>query len=179
MKPLAILAFAGLTGAAMAQSRNAFVDLQAINGISLTQNGLILDLLVASNATIVFNNVTYTVNDVFGVFLLSNNGPFTATAGTAPSGWDFWLNNDGGTSGVVGYKTPAPNGVPVPPGGSAQFTLGSLSGTVDQVGFHIRVNEQAPFWGNGNTGFGTVPEPASMLALGGLALAALLRRRTK
>ena len=31
MKSLAILAFAGLTGAAMAQSRNAFVNLQAIS----------------------------------------------------------------------------------------------------------------------------------------------------
>ncbi len=176
MKSLAILALAGLTGAAMAQSRNAFVNLQAINGITLTQNGLIMDLVVASNATIVYNNVTYTVNDVFGAFLLSNDDPFTATAGSAPTGWNFWLNN-GSTGGVVGYKTPAPNGIPVPPGGSAQFTLGSLSGSVEQVGFHIRVNEPAPFWGNGNTGFGTVPEPASMLALGGLALAALLRRR--
>lgn len=134
--------------------------------------------MVAPNATIVYNNVTYTVNDVFGVWLLSNDDDLVATAGSAPPNWGF-NDNNAGTGGIVGYNTNPPNGIVVPPGGSAQFSLSSLSGTVEQVGYHIRVNEPAPFWGGGNTGFGTVPEPGTIVALvcGAGLLAARRRKR--
>ncbi len=166
-----------LAGAASAQSRSSFQLADAVGGVSITPSGL-LDYTVTESLapTLLFGGNLYTINSIFGFWVLSDDDNLTpvnpnfldgdgATWGTS--------NNNGGAGGIAGWATNPNTGIT--PGQSVAFSFSSLAGSVEGLGLHIRVNETLP--GGGNTAFFVVPTPgaAALLGLGGLT--ATRRRR--
>ncbi len=171
MKFVGLITLAAMAGAIQAQSINSF-NFAQINGVSVNRTGNQIVLNVSPTATLTFNSATYNVTEVFGVWAL-DDGNDIGGSGTNQNGWNFDSGN-----GIRGWKTNPNNGIL---GSSLTFNYTTLTGTVEDFGYHIRVNGIFPSTG-GNTAYfrpTAVPEPASMTALAlGLA-AALKRRRTR
>jgi hypothetical protein len=107
------------------------------------------------------NGVEYNITDIFGVWALSNDDDLAATHSDVGV-WNAHEQN-AGTGGIAGWKTNPNTGVT--PNGSFIWTFDSLNASsVEQHGFHIRLNGNFPGWG-GQTGYATVPEPAGYIAL--------------
>lgn len=136
----------------------------------------------------VYNNKTYNITEVFGVYKVAKTGSYTAaTAKTTPSGWSFSGASSGSTSNVVGWTDPTKkNAIEI--GQSKSFAYNVLTastGSTTFTGYHIRVAEKIS--GNANTLFiyttapnktAPVPEPATMAVMV-VGAAGLLRRRRK
>lgn len=163
-----------LTSAALASAQSissfSYAD---IVGVNVVRTGNNIDLSVSATPTLTFNNVTYTITDVFGVWALDDNDDMTASV-SAQNGWSA-STNFSGTGGIAGWKTNPNSGLT--PGQNLSFSYTSLNGTVEDFGYHIRVSGNLP--GGGNTAYfrqEPVPEPATLSAVA-LGLGALLRRR--
>lgn len=171
-KALVLAMSFGLAATVSAQSIGSF-QLADIQDVSASLVGNQLTLNVGNNPTIDFMNQVYTVTEVFGVWSLDDDDDMTATGGTE-NGWQF-SSNFSGTGGIAGWRTNPNSGLG--PNASLVFNYTTLTGTVEDFGYHIRVDGTLP--GGGNTAFfRMVPEPATFAGLG-LGVLALLRRRRK
>lgn len=166
-----------IAGAASAQSRSSFQDIDAISGITYsTPDDLNFTVTVALAPTMVIGGNLYTINSVFGFWALSNDDNLTpANSNFVDGDGATWAvsNNNGGAGGIAGWSTNPNTGLTV--GQSLVFTFTSLTGTYETVGFHIRTNETLPF--GGNTAYFTLPTPGAAALLGLGSLVATRRRR--
>lgn len=168
LKGTIIIASIAVVGVASAQSVSSFNYAQ-ISGVSVNRTGNQIDLVVGAAPTITWNNVTYNVTEAFGVWALDDNNDMGGT-GTNQNGWTFDSGN-----GIRGWKTNPNNGFI---NSSLTFNYTTLTGTVEDFGFHLRVAGNFP--GGGNTAyFRPVPEPASLAALGLGAIGLIGRRRRR
>lgn len=159
-----------------AQSINSFNE-AVITGVSASLSGNDITLTVDPGATLFYDNTLFNVTDVFGVWALNYGpNPTLAAAGSTDGVWSF--NKKTQSQGnIAGWNTNPNTGLT--PGQSKTFTYSSIAGDVDTFGYHIRVDGTIPSTG-GNTAYFTnapVPEPASMVILGGAVAAAFARRR--
>lgn len=163
--------------ASFAQSRSAFVDVSAFQDlhVEVSNSGLTYKVILGANPKLLYQNAWYNITDVFGFWTLSNDVDFNVV--NQPTNQWNPSNNNAGPGAIAGWKTNPNTGIT--PNNSYTFTFDSLNtDAVDQVGFHVRLDQYANFW-QGNTGYATVPEPTSMiaLALGAIGLAARRRRK--
>jgi len=178
MKRLIGLALGVALGAVtMAQSRSSFWDVSGFQdlNVEVSNGGLTYKVILGANPKMLYQSNWYNITDVFGFWTLSNDVDFNVV-NQASNQWSP-SNNNAGPGAIAGWKTNPNTGIT--PNNSYTFTFDSLNtDAVDQLGFHIRLDEYANFW-NGDTGFATVPEPTSMavLALGAIGLAARRRRK--
>lgn len=176
MKKILLLSLATvLISPAYSQSISSF-NYATISGVTPSSAGLNLSVSVAPGATLTYNSNTYTITDVFGVWSLDDNSDMTAT-GVNSGVWSFHTNNGGGGK-IAGWKTNPNTGIT--PGGNVSLNYSSLAGTVEDIGYHIRVDGTIAGT-NGNTAYfrqAPVPEPTT---LGILTLASLfaLKRKKK
>jgi hypothetical protein len=172
-----VAALLTLAGVASAQTRSSFLDADSISGVTVTSpDGLDYEVAVSLAPILVYQSNIYTINSVFGFWVLSDDDDLSPVNANFVDGdgatWNA-NNSNSGAGGIAGWDTNPNTGLT--PGQSLHFIFSSLGGTVETYGFHIRVNETLP---NGfNTAFFTIPTPgaAALLGLGGLA--ATRRRR--
>lgn len=166
-----------VSGAAVAQSRSSFLDVQNLTGITVIENNpLSYTVTVGANPTYMLNGQTFGIQDVFGFWALSDDQDLMVTSHDLMN-WRV-RNNNAGTGGIAGFFTPPPQGLTY--GESFTFTYDSLSANmVDRFGFHVRLegtNGQTLHitGGDGNV----IPGPAALVPflLGGISA---LRRRRK
>lgn len=158
-----------------AQSISSFNSAE-ISGITTTLSSGNLAVSVGAAPTITWNSVTYNITDVFGVWALDFNDDMTGT-GTNQNGWNFDTNFSG-TGGIAGWKTNPNSGMT--PNQNLSFVYSSLTGSVENVGYHLRISGQFP--GGGNTAYfyhEPVPEPASIAALSAGLLALIRKKRAR
>lgn len=168
LKGIIIIASMAVVGVASAQSVNSFNYAQ-ISGVSVNRTGNQIQLVVGPAPTITWNSATYNVTEAFGVWALDDNNDMSGT-GTNQNGWTFDSGN-----GIRGWKTNPNNGFI---NNTLTFNYTTLTGTVEDFGFHLRVAGSFP--GGGNTAyFRPVPEPASLAALGLGAIGLIGRRRRR
>lgn len=170
-----VIVATALTGA-FAQTRSSFLTVDAIQDVTVTvsNGGKTFKVDVGAAPTMTYNGIEYDITDVFGFWALSNDDDLDADHSDIGV-WRAHENNAGG-GGIAGWKTNPNTGLR--PNQSFTFDFNSLTyDRVEQFGFHIRLDGQFPGT-DGNTGYATVPEPASMLGLA-LGLATLARRRRK
>lgn len=173
MRNFAILGTLALAGIASAQSRSSFQQVTNLTGVTANINTLQLSLSVAAAPTFTYQNVNYTVTEVFGVWALDNDDDMSAT-GSNQNGWSY-DDSYTGTGGIAGWKTNPNNGIV---NSGLTFNYSSLSGTVENMGFHVRVDGTFPTGGNTLFIENAVPEPGTIAALG-LGALVLLRRKRK
>lgn len=178
-KLVSVICLVGIAAFSSAQSRNSFLGVTTITGVSFVNTGgNTYRLSVLAGASFTYNNTVYVIRDVFGVWALNNsNTGLNASAGSQ-NGWGY----DEGTNpdDIAGWKTNPPNALA---NGSLDFTYSSITQpNIDQVGFHVRLLNQNFPNTSGGTGYVTaanpVPEPATMAVLG-VGVAALIRRKRK
>jgi hypothetical protein len=167
-----------LTGAAVAQSRSSFLEVQNLTGITVTENNpLSYTVTVGSDPGYTLNGQSFEIQDVFGFWALSDDQDLAVTTHDLLN-WRDHVNNSG-TGGIAGWFTPPPQGLTY--GESFTFTFDSLSASlVDRFGFHVRLegtNGQTLHITGGGGGGNVVPGPAAVVPflLGGIS--ALRRRR--
>jgi len=141
-----------------------------ISGISVLRSGNQITLSAGSAPSLQLGSNSYAVTEVFGVWALDDNGDKSATNGDQ-SGWKKSINF-AGTGGITGWKTNPNSGLINDP---QVFTYGSLTGSVESFGYHIRVSGNLP--GGGNTAFFRPVEPGTLAAL--RADVALMDRRRR
>lgn len=172
LKGIFAVSFMAVVGFASAQSISSF-NLASFTGVTVNRVGNQISLIVGPNPTLTWNSVNYNITEVFAVYALDDNDDMAAT-GTNQNGWSFDTNFSG-TGGIAGWKTNPNNGFV---NDTKVFNYTTLTGGVEDFGFHFRVGGTFP--GGGNTAyFRPVPEPASIAAISLGALGLLARRRRK
>jgi hypothetical protein len=126
------IAFAGIAGAASAQSYNAFLPVDQISGIDVLNSGLSYTVTVGAAPSYTVGGITYDIQDVFGFWVLNGSGVVDATL--SPS--DDWMVRQ--HDSAAGWMTPPPQGLTA--GESYTFTFDSIDpATVEDFGFHVRL----------------------------------------
>lgn len=159
----------------LAQSRSSFQIVTGLTGLNSSLTGMTLETALGVGSTFTLGGNSYTIKDVFGIWLLDDNDDFSAT-GANSSPWSYNAN-DSGTGGIAGWKTNPNTGIT--PGNSKTLTYTSMTGTPEHFGYHVRLTSNLAGTGD-DTVFiqgQPVPEPATMAVLGIGALAMARRRR--
>jgi hypothetical protein len=166
---------------ALATTRSSFTTIQSITQVTaITSNaGLTYTVSLGANPSFMLNNISYSITDVIGFYLLSDDvdfSPLPALAQMGPPGAFFDDSGNSGPGGIAGWKS-NPNAGLVP-GQSLAFTFPASFpiADIDTIGFHVRLNGLFPGT-TGNTGNiavvrrdDVVPAPSAcaLLACGGL-----------
>lgn len=163
-----------IVGAAFsqAQSLSSFQTVTNVTGLTSSISGLSLSVTATATPTFTYLSNVYHVNSIFAVYGLDDNDDMTAT-GTTQNGFTFDTNY-AGTGGIAGWKTNPNTGFV---GATKNYNYSTKTGTIEAIGYHVRVNESLP--GGANTLFirpSAVPEPTSMIAIGA-GLLGLVRRK--
>lgn len=155
-----------------AQSINSFQVVSNITGLRTSLSGNTLTMIASATPTFTMNSNTYAITEVFGVWALDNNDDQSAT-GSNQGGWNFHQNT-AGSGGISGFKTNPNSGIV---GQTKLYNFNSFTGSPENFGYHVRVSGSLP--GGSNTLYiQAVPEPGT-LAVVGLGLVAMMRRRKK
>jgi hypothetical protein len=167
-----------LAGAASAQSRSSFLLADNLGGVTVSSPDT-LDYTVTESLapTLLIGSTIYHINSIFGFWVLSDDDDFSVTNSNFldPDGVSWGTDNsNSGAGAIAGWDTNPNTGI-TPGDEAVLFHFTSLSGSIEHLGMHIRVDETLP--GGGNTAFYVVPAPgaAALLGLGGIA--AIRRRR--
>lgn len=159
----------------MAQDRDSFELISGLTGLTSTLNGTNLWTTLDTGSTFVYQSQTYTITDVFAVFLLDDDDDLFAT-GVDQGNWRYHENYTT-WGGIAGWQTNPNTGLT--PGNSIELTYATLTGVPEWYGYHVRVSTLFP--NNSNTIYvvgSAVPEPAALaVVLCGLAGAISRRRR--
>ena len=163
---------------ANAQSRSSFQNVGTIDAIGVGHVSGTKTFTVALGAApkVTIGGIQYTVQDVFGFWLLSNSDISSTQSATGV--WNPHSNN-AGSGGISGWKTNPNTGLTALQ--TKSFTFNTLSSGFNGYGFHVRLASNGVGPECGNTLYVTgsvVPEPASMTALA-LGAVAMLRRRRR
>ena len=174
-RSLTIFSVCLLAAGASAQSRSSFLDVDAFEDVivMVSNGGLTYDVELGPNPTMEYQGDIFEITDLFGFWALSNDDDLEVVHQNIGV-WDAH-ENQAGTGGIVGWKTNPNTGLT--PGDSITFTYDELTtARVEQVGFHIRLDGTFP-GASGNTGFATVPEPGSLIALAFAGGLLVIRRK--
>lgn len=180
---LAVVASASLAvslaAPAHATTRSSFHAVGTItNATAVPSNGGLtytVSLLAGGNFTIGAN--VYSITDVFGFYLLSDDVDFSPLAALGSSGTFRDDSSNSSTGGIQGWKSNPNAGITV--GNSPHvfnFPANFHLAAVDRIGFHVRVNGLFPGT-TGNTGNITLVPTPGVFGLMGLAGLVVARRR--
>jgi hypothetical protein len=166
---------------AFATTRSSFTTIQSITGVTaITSNaGFTYTVSLGANPSFMLNDISYTITDVIGFYLLSDDQnlvPLPALSNFGPPGFFVDDSTNNGIGGVAGWKSNPNDGLV--PGESLAFTLPAdfPIASIDTIGFHVRLDGLFPGT-TGNTGNiavvrsdDVVPTPGAcaLLACGGL-----------
>ncbi len=178
MKYFALTIVSLCAAGAFAQSRSSFQNVGTIDaiGVDSSNGGLTYTVNVGAAPSFSLGGFNYSIQDVFGFWLLSNQDISATHSDTGV--WDAHENN-AGSGGIAGWKTNPNTGLVV--NQSKAFTFDALNVSSPTYGFHVRLTNagNGPLAGNTLYVTGTpVPEPATMSVLA-LSLAAMVAKRKK
>lgn len=162
---------------ASAQTRSSFRDLDALAGVVVDPVGpLSYEVVVSPGATLVYQGNLYTINSVFGFWILSDSDLTPSNASFLDPDGATWHtdNSNSGPGGIAGWDINPNSGIFIGDD-PVTFAFNALTGSPDGYGFHIRVNETLPF--GGNTAYFTAPSPGAGALVGLAGLIAARRRR--
>lgn len=161
------------------QSRSSFLEGDGFQDVIVIVSGGGLEYTVSlgPNPAFIYQSVSHPIVDLFGFWVLSNDDDLFPVHGDI----GVWRahENQAGVGGIAGWRTNPNAGLT--PGQQFTFVFDDLNvESVEQVGFHIRVEGTFPGT-NGNTGYATVPEPTTLgiLSLLGVAFIRRLRARNR
>lgn len=176
-KVLSVGAVLALAVAGQAQTRSSFLSVDSLQDITVTPSngGLSYNIAVGVSPKFFYNSTWYNITDVIGFWSLSDDNDLVASG--VDQGNFKWNASNSSTGGIAGWKSNPNQGLT--PGQNTTLTYTTLDvASVERLGFHVRLDTDFPGT-SGNTGFitvETVPEPASILAVGA-GLAAFIRKR--
>lgn len=161
-----------------AQTRSSFLAVDTISDVvvNVSNAGLRYEIIVGMDPKFTYQGTDYAITEVFGFWNLSDDDDLTV------SNQDIGVwktnNSNSGAGAIAGWKTQTPN-QGLTAGQSVVLDYDALSvEKVERLGFHVRIDGTFPGT-SGNTGhITTVPEPASMAAMG-LGAVALIRKRRR
>jgi MYXO-CTERM domain-containing protein len=173
--------------AAEATTRASFLTVTSVTGVVVVSSnaGLTYTVTVNAGAAFNYNSASYSITDIIGFYLLSdddNYAPLPALAGFGPPGTFIDDSSNSGTGAVAGWKSQNANaGLVI--GDTLAFTFPNTFplASVERIGFHVRLSTDFPGTPGAVTGNVTtaerIPTPGAvaLTALGGVA--GLRRRR--
>jgi hypothetical protein len=181
-------ACAALAAPSQATTRSSFKEIDALSQVTaITSNaGRTYTVSVGATPTFTLDSMTYSITDVFGFYLLSDDADFSPLPALGSFGPSNAFSDDSSNSGpgaIAGWKSNPNKGLV--PGNALAFTLPSNFpiADIDRLGFHVRINGTYPGT-KGNTGNITlrdspsVPAPGACALFGAAGLMAWRRRRS-
>lgn len=181
-KSLAVVSIVGAVSLAGATSRSSFFDVTNVQDVfwNSSNGGLTWQIGLGATPTLQHNGVTYSITNAFGFWLLDDNDDFSATGVDQNVAWRYDQSYSG-AGGVAGWVNPNKSQA-ILPGGNKTFNFSSITGSFENVGFHMSFTQNFANTG-GLTAHVTptatpVPEPFTM-GLAGMGLAFAARRRAR
>ena len=180
-------ALGALSTSALATTRSSFTNVDGLSNVTaITGNaGLTYTVSVGAAPTFTLDSITYSITDVIGFYVLSddlNFNPLPALSNFGSPGAFSDDSSNSGTGAIAGWKSNPNSGLV--PGDTLAFTLPANFpiADIDRLGFHVRLTGTFPGT-SGNTGNITfqetprVPAPGACAMLGAAGAISLRRRR--
>lgn len=156
------------------QTNNSFMGAEII-GISSTNLGTTLTVLVSDTATMIYQGETYGILAVRGVWSLDDNSDMIAS-GLSQNGWAYHANFHANEGRTAGWHSVTESGLAN--NVNHTFHYQNMSGTVEGIGYQL-VLDRTVVGMNTNSGYfrhAPVPEPGTLFIVGGLSLLGLRRK---